>query len=433
MNLLFANDRQGHYPPSWYADVLDLPDARPPLRGEAQADVCIVGAGYTGLSAAWQLAERGFKVIVVEAHRTGWGASGRNGGQVGSGFNKGQEWLEARMGAGNARLLWDLSQDAKALVRALADEDPAIAYRPGVAHAEWHASDVPDTQADADHLAKHYGYDQVEKLDRDAMQALIGSPCYQGGSVDWGAGHVNPLALALSLARKAEAAGATIHENTLVHRVEPGADPVVRCDKGFVRAKHVILAGNGYLGRLVSGVASRVMPINNFIAATEPLGDRAASILARDIAVADSKFVINYFRMSSDGRLLFGGGESYGYKFPSDIKGTVRKPLETVFPQLKGVKITHAWGGTLGISAQRLPVFDRPAQGLWAASGYSGHGVALATFSGRILAEAISGEMGRFEVLNALPSPRFPGGGAFRTPLLVMAMSWYALRDKLGI
>ncbi|NVO23449.1 NAD(P)/FAD-dependent oxidoreductase [Donghicola mangrovi] len=433
MNLLFANDRQGQYPQSWYADAVTLPDARPPLRGEASADVCIVGAGYTGLSAAWQLAAKGLSVIVVEAHRAGWGASGRNGGQVGSGFNKGQEWLENRVGVDNARALWSIAEEAKAQVRALASEDETIAYRPGVAHAEWHERDVPDTQADADYLAQNYGYDQVQKLDRDEMQALIGSPCYQGGSVDWGAGHVNPLALALALARKAEAAGAVIHENTLVHRVEPSANPVVRCDKGFVRAKHVILAGNGYLGRLVNGVASRVMPINNFIAATEPLGDRVPSVLARDIAVADSKFVINYFRLSADGRLLFGGGESYGYKFPSDIPATVRKPLETVFPQLKGVKITHAWGGTLGISAQRLPVFDRPAQGLWAASGYSGHGVALASFSGTILAEAIAGQMGRFDVLNALPSPRFPGGGAFRSPLLVMAMSWYALRDKLGI
>lgn len=433
MNLLFANDRQGEYPRSWYADTVALPDARAPLRGEAQADVCIIGAGYTGMSTAWHLAQAGLSVIVVEAHRVGWGASGRNGGQVGSGFNKSPSWIAKRLGDDAARQLWDMAEDAKAQIRALAAEDPAIAYRPGVVHAEWHDRDVPDTHEEGEWLAKHYGYDQVQALDAAQMQDLVKSPCYKGGSVDWGAGHVHPLALVLNLARKAEAAGAVIHENTLVHRVEPGAAPVVRCDKGFVRAKHVVLAGNGYLGRLVDGMAARVMPINNFIAATEPLGDRAPQVMPQDVAVADSKFVINYFRLSADGRLLFGGGESYGYKFPRDIEATVRKPLETVFPQLKGVKITHAWGGTLGISAQRMPVFDRPAQGLWAASGYSGHGVALASYSGRILAEAIKGEMGKFDPLNALPATAFPGGGAFRSPLLALAMTWYAMRDRLGI
>jgi len=434
MNLLLANDIRGRYPASWYAEVTPALDPFPPLAGDVRADICVVGGGYTGLSAALHLAQAGADVVVVEAHRVGFGASGRNGGQVGSGQRLEQDMLERMLGDGPATRLWHLAEDAKALVADLiATHDIACDYRPGVVHADWTERGAEETRAYAEKLRRDYEYDLIEPLTRDEMQALVGSAVYQGGTVDWGAGHLNPLAFALGIARAASAAGAHIHETTLVKKIVPGAKPVVVTDRGRVTADRVILAANGYLGGLVPQVAARVMPINNYIVATEPLGERAATVLTKDVAVADSKFVINYFRLSPDGRLLFGGGESYGYQFPEDIRALVRKPLLQVFPQLADVTLTHAWGGTLAITRTRLPYLGTPAPGLLSASGYSGHGVALATLAGRVLAEACRGDSADFEALAELPCPRFPGGRRLRPPLLALAMGWFALRDRLNL
>lgn len=433
MNLLFANDRRGHYPESWYAATAEPLAPLPPLKGSTRADVCIVGGGYTGLSAALHLAQRGLDVVLLEAHRVGFGASGRNGGQVGSGQRLEQDVLERMLGRDDARLLWDMGEDAKALVQELVTTHAMdCPFRPGVLHADWHASEVRHSHAYAEKLARDYGYDKVEPLDRAALQAIVGAPGYKGGALDHGAGHVHPLRFALGIARAALAAGARMHENSLVTAVHPGPRPIVETETGRVEAEHVILAANGYLGGLMPQVAARVMPINNFIIATEPLGERAASVLARPVAVADSKFVINYFRLSEDGRLLFGGGESYGYRFP-DIAKTVRKPMLQVFPQLSDVRIDYAWGGTLAITMNRLPCFLRPAAGVLSASGYSGHGVALATLAGRVLAEAVAGQSARFDLMARLPMPAFPGGTALRSPLLALAMTWFSLRDRLGL
>ena len=433
MNLLHVNDGPGQYPPSWYAATAEALPPFPALEGEARADVCVVGGGFTGLSAALHLRERGLDVVLLEAQRVGFGASGRNGGQVGSGQRLEVDELERRFGLEQSRRLWGFGEEAKALVRDLiARHDIPADWRDGVAHAFWQGRDVPHDHALAERLARDYGYDKVEVLDRDGMRALVDSPAYQGGSVDWGAGHIHPLAFALGLARAAAKAGVRLHERAEVTAIEEGDDAVVRTANGAVRARHVVLAANGYLGGLNRQVAARVMPINNFILATEPLGARAETLIRRGIAVADSKFVVNYFRLSPDGRLLFGGGESYGYRFP-DIVQTVRKPMLQVFPDLADARIDHAWGGTLAITMSRLPCFARPAPNILSASGYSGHGVALATLAGRVLAEAVAGQAERFDVLAGLPTPPFPGGAALRSPVLVLAMTWYSLRDRLGI
>ena len=433
-DLLTANDRPGAYPASWYAATVEAPRERPALSGETRADVCVVGAGYTGLSAALHLAERGFDVVVLEASRAGFGASGRNGGQLGSGQRVGQRELEARLGPEHAGRLWRLGEDAKALVRDLvARHGIDCALRPGVAHLCYTDAERAEIHDEAAHLAARYGYDAIETLDRAAGHALCPSPAYRGGALDHGAGHLHPLAFALGLARAAEGAGARLHERTRAVELIDGPQPEVRTEAGRVRADHVILAGNGYLEGLAPRVSSRVMPINNFVAATEPLGPRAAEVLTRDVAVADTKFVVNYFRLSSDGRLLFGGGETYGYRFPADVAGLVRKPMLKVFPHLEDVAIDYAWGGTLAITLRRLPYLARVAPRVLSASGYSGHGVGLATLSGRLMAEAVAGETDGFDTMAAVPTPAFPGGPRLRTPLLVLAMSWYALRDRLGL
>ncbi|MFK7837262.1 MAG: NAD(P)/FAD-dependent oxidoreductase [Sulfitobacter sp.] len=434
MNLLYANDTSGQYPESWYAATA-TPLARfDPLKGAHKADVCVVGGGYTGLSAALHLAQAGRDVVLLEAQRVGFGASGRNGGQLGSGQRVEQDDLEQMLGMDHAKQLWSLGEDAKALVKGLIAEHQIDCHlKPGVAHTASTQGDLKHTFAYAEHLQKEYGYDALEVLDHAALQSVCPSPDYLGGVLDMGAAHLHPLNYALGLARAARDAGVKIYERSAVHNIVEGTQARVATDAGHVIADHVVLACNGYLGGLNRKVAARVMPINNFIAATAPLGDGVKDVLPRDVAVADSRFVVNYFRLSHDGRLLFGGGESYGYKFPKDIGAKVRKPMSVVFPHLKDVQVDYAWGGTLGITMKRLPYLARVAPNTLSASGYSGHGVGNATQAGQLMARAIEGDGDGFDTMATIPSTPFPGGPAARSPLLVLAMSWYAMRDRLGV
>lgn len=430
MKLLYSNDRKGAYPQSWYAATAEtLPDM-PPLRGEINADVCIIGAGYTGLSAALELAQAGRDVVVIDAQRIGFGASGRNGGQLGSGQRQDQKTLEKMLGRDQANQLWDLGEEAKSLTKSLIQQHDIDCYlRPGIAWTASSASEADELHRYADHMGREYDY-PLKTLDKEACFALCPSPVYQGGILDEDAAHLHPLRYALGLAKAAIAAGVRIFENTEAHHIERKNPALVRTDKGRIKASHVILATNGYSQSLARPVAARVMPINNFIAATEPLGERAKEVLTQDIAIADDRFVINYFRLSHDGRLLFGGGESYGYKFPDDIAATVRKPMQEIFPHLKDVRIDFAWGGTLAITMKRLPYMTRVAPNILSASGYSGHGVGSATHAGWLMAKAIEGDGDGFDTMAAIPSSPFPGGAALRTPLLSLAMTWYSLRDR---
>lgn len=434
MSVLYRNDRPGEFPESWYAASADIPAKRAELRGEHTADVCVIGAGFTGLTAALRLAEKGFKVIVLEAHRAGFGASGRNGGQVGTGYNWDQAKLAKKMGDGPARAVWDLAEMAKADLRDLAAKyAPEARYMPGVAYGTFTDADVRDVHADCEFQEKTYGYSLNKPLDRAAFNDLVKTPQYAGGALDMGAGHIHPLRYALGLAKAAESAGVTIYEGSAVHNIVHGDIVKVQTGKGYVKASHVILAGNGYMPNLEGKVAAKVMPINSFICATEPLGDKAAEILAEDIAVADSKFVVNYYRMSEDKRFLFGGRESYGLGFPSDISTKLIERMTSLFPQLSDVGVDYVWGGTLGITMTRLPSVQRVAPNILSGAGFSGHGVALSGFTGRVMAEAIAGQAEKFDAMAKLPVPSFPGGSAFRTPLLTLAMTWYSLRDRIGI
>ena len=434
MNPLYRNDAPGAYPPSWYRQSTDLPPPRAPLDGDRRADVAIVGAGFTGLWAGLTAARAGLDVVICDAHRIGFGASGRNGGQASSGFNMDQLSLESRLGTGTARQLWALSQDAMAQLRDFCtNHAPDAGYRPGVAHAEYTRAATRDAHAKAKHLADAYDYDEITLLDAEAMQSLVKTRLYKGGTLDHGAGHLHPLRYAIALAREAEAAGATLHELTEVTALDTTSPAVLRTPQGTIRADHVILAGNGYLPAIAPKVAARVMPINSFVAATEPLPDRWHDVLACDIAVADSKFVVNYFRFTSDRRFLFGGRESYTLGFPADIRSALIRRMTALFPQLSDVRVDHVWGGTLGITMSRLPALQRVAPNVLSGAGFSGHGVTLAGLAGRVMAEAVIGQAGRLDVMSSLPTSDFPGGATLRGPLMTLAMTWFSLRDRLGI
>ncbi|MBK0398638.1 FAD-binding oxidoreductase [Limibaculum sp. M0105] len=427
---LTANDRPGQHPRSWYADTAGPMPDHPALAGEARADVCVVGGGYAGLSAALHLAERGYSVVLLEANRIGWGASGRNGGQLGTGPRQDIRAYEAKIGRDDARKVWDIAIAANRLVRELiARHGIDCNLTDGGLEAAWKPGHATEMAEYADHVSRHYGRDDLKVIDRAAMADWLGTGRYHGGLYEGMYAHLHPLRLALGIGHAAAAAGARLHELSRVTRVSPGR---VETEDGAVTADHVILAMNGYLDGLVPAVQARSMPINNFIAVTEPLGqDRAAQIIKGPYAVSDTKFVLNYYRMTPDHRLLWGGGESYGARFPSDIAGLVRSKMLEIFPQLSDAALTHAWGGTLAITAPRMPIFQRVDPQTLAISGWSGSGIHMATMGGLIAAEAIAGQSERWDAMARLPIPAFPGGEWFRAPLLALAMTWYSLRDRL--
>jgi len=432
MDLLTANDKQGEYPPSYYAEHATQLEKFPCLNSEIRADVCVVGGGFTGLSTALHLAQSGYKVAILEAQRIGFGASGRNGGQVSGGQRMDQEGLEAILGDEHARELWDISQQSVDLVRNLSSDMEDCGVVDGIIHTAHRKRYVKEEHAYTDHLREKYGYDKIQNLSLEETHHLVNSPAYFGGTLDMGAGHIDPLRYALGLARKCINLGVEIYEQSKVINVKSGDTAKIKTQNGSISAKFVVLACNGYLGRLNSRVAARVMPINNFIIATEPMSkDAQKALIKNNHAVADSKFVVNYFRFSPDRRLLFGGSESYGYKFPRDIAAAVRKPMLEIYPQLKNTRIDYAWGGTLGITMNRMPHFERIDGNILSASGYSGHGVAMATMGGKMAADAIRGQAEQFDFMASVPTPRFPGGAMLRSPLLVLAMLWFSMRDRL--
>lgn len=395
--------------------------------------VAIIGGGFTGLGAACELARQGIDTALIEADSLGAGASGLNGGQAHIGQRRDQLWLERVMGPADARKLWDLALDARAELGALVAANPDCAFTPGVFEADHKPRFVAETRAYVRHLNEAYDYPHVRFVDAEETRAMVASQDYHGGRLDMLAGHLHPLNLTLALGRAAQAAGAQIFTATPATKLmRSAAGWEITTPQGQIVAGKVILAGDGLLQRLYAPLDARVMPINNFIAVTEPLGqERAEALIRHGYAVSDSRFVVYYFRTTPDHRLLFGGGENYSYKFPADIAGFVRPHILRIFPQLADVGIAYAWGGTLGITAKRMPYVAEMAPGLFTAAGYSGLGVVLAPYFGKVLAQAIAGERMNFDLLARVPHMRFPGGPALRWPSLVVAMSFYALRDRL--
>ncbi|MGQ4275188.1 NAD(P)/FAD-dependent oxidoreductase [Terrihabitans sp. B22-R8] len=406
--------------------------AFPPLSTNQRVEICVIGAGFTGLGAALKLAESGRSVMLLDQGRVGQGASGRNGGQIHTGLRRDQIFLENKFGPEAARQLWDLSQSAVAHLDAwIARYDIDCDRRNGMIYADHRARLVSSSHDYVHHLRSHYAYGKAESLSREAIRELVRSDDYHGGMLDRGGGHLHPLKYARGLAKAAAGLGVVIHEQSKALAIEPGSPAKVRTSGGTVTADWVVVAGDSLMQGLVPDADTRILPIASTVAITEKLGERLRDFLTSDMAVADSRFVVNYFRPTADGRLLFGGGESYSNTHVADPEKLVRSASTAVFPALKDVRFDHAWSGIVGITVSRLPLIRLAQPNVLLAAGYSGQGVALAPFTGAVLADVILGNAQCFEVLARLPSSPFPGGKALRHPLMVLAMLYYAARDRM--
>jgi gamma-glutamylputrescine oxidase len=414
---------------SWYEDSIERP-TYPALDGSRKVDVLVVGGGFTGLSAALHLARTGVDVAVLEAHRFGDGASGRNGGQMGTGQRLWPMEIEAAYGFERSKALFDLAEEAKAhLTEFITANGIDADYREGQLSVVHKRRYLKDYRAQVEELTTRYAYPHVSFMDADETAGRLGSRRYFGGIRDTGTGHINPMKLVVGSARVAAEAGAQLFENSKVERLDRRDGRIVAVTAhGEVSAERVLIATNAYGGGLDPQVDAHVMPIGSFIGATEPLADPDA-VLPGGESCDDSRFVVRYFRKSGDGRLLFGGREAYT-SATGDIGRHIRKQIAEVYPHLADVRLSHAWGGSVGITMERLPYVRILAPGITTIGGFSGHGVMLANFAGRLYAERVNGNRDRLADFEALRIPAFPGGRRLRAPLLFLAMTWFSLRDR---
>jgi gamma-glutamylputrescine oxidase len=418
---------------SYYAATAHAAPGHPAVAGDAAFDVCVVGAGITGCATALELAERGYRVALLEGERVGWGASGRSGGQAIFGFGTDIEKIAAQVGPDTARRLWDVSIEALDWVRT------RVARHAIDCDLNWghlHVATKPRQRNDLlelqRELADTYGYASPRFLEREAVEALLATTRYCAGLFDPGSGHLHPLNYTLGLARAAVAAGARIYEHSRVTRIERGDPLRLVTAGGTITARYAVLTRGGYVAGLTVPTNGRVMPVGTYVVATEPLGaDRIGALIRENIAVADVNFVLDYFRRSADHRLLFGGRVSYSGIDARDTGRATGARLQRVFPQLAGVRLDYVWGGYVDISMSRAPDFGRLDNNLYYLQGFSGHGIALGGMAGRLAAEAIAGQAERFDLFGRLPHLPFPGGRWLRTPALVLAMLWFRLRDLL--
>ncbi|MER8863983.1 FAD-binding oxidoreductase [Mesorhizobium sp. M0751] len=417
---------------SWYEDTAGPRPEYPALDGDRTCDVVIVGGGFTGLSAAAHLAKTGADVVLIETHRFGDGASGRNGGQLGTGQRAWAEELEAEYGFSRAKALFDLAEEAKAhLLDFAAVHQIEIDYMPGqmsVAHKKRY---VDDYKAHAEIMASRFGYPHISFMDAAETAERLGSTHYFGGTRDTGTGHIHPLKLVIGTAKVAAQAGAKLFEQTPSTGITSGGGKVrVVTPKGTITAAKCLIGVNAYGGALEPVSAAHIMPIGSFIGATVPLG-ADSKVLPGGEAVDDSRFVVRYFRKSKDGRLLFGGREIYAVNDPKDIHIHIRRQIAEIYPALKDVEITHGWGGYVGITVPRKPFVREVMPDVISVGGYSGHGVMLSNFFGKLYAETVAGNRDRLKLIEDLKIPPFPGGRRLRAPLLFLALNWYALRDRI--
>jgi gamma-glutamylputrescine oxidase len=424
---------------SYYAASAHPAPVRPVLAGNVDCDVCVVGGGIAGCSAALHLAERGYRVMLLEENRIGWGGSGRSGGQAIYGLAAPQSKVERLVGPDAARILWDMTVEALALIRELIAK-----YR---IDCDWADGQMltaikrrhdTNLRSELEELRDKHQYRSVRYMPRDEVRSVLATDRYISALYDSQGGHLHPLNYTLGLAAAGERAGVQIFEGTrAIDFINTANDATggttrVRTPNGEVRSRYVVLCGNVYLGDTARALASKIMAVATYIVATEPLGaERARALIANNAAVSDMNWVLDYFRLSADHRLLFGGRVNYSGLSSFDAPGATRARMLGVFPQLSDVRIDYAWGGDVDITLNRAPHFGRLAPNVYFLQGFSGHGIALTGIAGKLVAEAIAGTAERFDVFARIPHANFPGGAALRRPALVLAMMYYRIKDLL--
>ncbi len=419
---------------SYYAASANDTARHAPLAGRVRADVCVIGGGFTGLCTALNLAERGYAVALLEASRIGWGASGRNGGQLITGYSCGIDTFASQLPPEDVRRIWDMGLESVDIVREQVDKhriecDLTFGYLT-VANKARHADSL---KAWRDEAAGRFGYEGCQYIESSDLGRYLDSKRYVGGLHSDDSGHLHPLNYALGLARAASDAGASLYEETCavsLRKTAAGYD--VLCENGQVEARHIVLAGNAYLGPLAPELARKIVPVATYLIATEPLAEaRARALMPANAAVCDCNHALEYFRRSADGRLLWGGRASYSTRMPANAAELMRRDMLKTFPQLDDVKIDYAWGGLIDATMNRAPHFGRLAPDVYFAQGFSGHGVNVTALAGRLIAEAIDAQATRFDLFGKLRHREFPGGTFLRKPLLALAMAWHALQDAL--
>ena len=422
---------------SYYAASANEQPHYPILEGDIEVDVCVVGGGFAGLSAAIELTDRGYKVALLEANHIGFGASGRNGGQIIAGLACEQDVIEKALGFDAAKQVWGMSLEALDLVRERVKRfDINCDLQDGFLGVSVNEKKGKSLRVWFDDMQKRYNY-AAEWIEPAYIKKWINSPRYFNGYYDKQSGHLHPLNYCLGLAKGAANLGVQIYQHSAVTKMQQGETVVLHTESGTVKAKYVVLAGNMYLPEIAPNVApkiaKRIMPVGTYIIATEPIEPNlAASLIPNNAAVCDTNFILDYFRFSKDKRMIYGGRVSYSAITPPNLTQSMKARMVETFPQLKATKVEYTWGGFVDISMNRAPDFGRVADNIYYLQGFSGHGVALTGMAGKLVAEAISGQAARFDVFAKIKHHDFFGGKLLRTPALVLGMAWYQLREKLG-
>jgi gamma-glutamylputrescine oxidase len=418
---------------SYYAATANRQDARTALAGAETADVCIIGAGFTGISAALELSERGYSVIVLEAERVGFGASGRNGGQIVNGYSRDLDVISSRYGVDAGRVIGAMALEGGNIIRERVQKyNIACDLVPGGLFAAITDKQMHGLEHHKKIWAEH-GHDCLNIVEKSGLPKHVKSDRYVGGLIDRLGGHLHPLNLVQGEAAAAETLGARIFEDSRVVAVDTGANPVVKTAGGEVRSKFVLVCGNAYIGDLLPEIGGKIMPVSTQILATEPLGAQAVALLPSNVCVEDANYVLDYFRRTADNRILYGGGIVYGGQDPASIRAKILPNMLKTFPELKDARIDFAWSGNFALTLTRFPQVGRLSPTVYFSHGDSGHGVTTTHLLGRLLGEAVAGTAERFDVFARLPYYPFPGGKTFRVPLTVLGSWYYRLRDSLGV